>query len=103
MVADEPTSWDLKLPKTLLGYRATLHHSTKISPFFVIYARHPLLPVIMTKAKEVTEGVANNQKDQVTDNYWIESIIHVPTLEEDEEEDQDYNPKQAAEQRGAKR
>ena len=49
MIHDDHTSWDLKLPKVLLGYRASLHHSTKVSPFFLVYARHPLLPITLDK------------------------------------------------------
>ena len=42
---DNPQDGDLLLPRVLLGYRATLHATTKISPYFFVYARHPLLPL----------------------------------------------------------
>ena len=45
MVGSDTTSWDMKLPKVLLGYRSTLQTATKVSPFYMVYARHPLLPV----------------------------------------------------------
>lgn len=45
----------------------------------------------MTKARELPEGTTNNEEDQVAEDNWTEGIINVPTLEEDEEEDQDYN------------
>ena len=48
MVKDHPDRWDAKLPKFLLGYRSSLHYSTKVSPFFMVYARQPLLPVYLS-------------------------------------------------------
>ena len=37
--------WDLEIPSVLLGYRSSVQASTKYSPFFMLYARMPLLPV----------------------------------------------------------
>ena len=53
LVQDKPEEWDCHLPKGLLGYRATLYSFTKMSPFFLVYARHPLLPVYMYKMKDL--------------------------------------------------
>ena len=36
-------NWDKFLPKILLGYRATVQASTKYSPFYLCYAKHPRL------------------------------------------------------------
>jgi transposase InsO family protein len=42
---ERPDSWDLELPWVLLGSRAAKAASTLQSPFFLVYARNPCLPV----------------------------------------------------------
>ena len=36
-------NWDKEIPAVLLGYRASIQASTKYPPFFMLYARHPVL------------------------------------------------------------
>jgi len=55
MVKDHPERWDTKIPGFLLGYRASRHCATKVSPFYMTYARHPLLPISLTPIQEVNE------------------------------------------------
>ena len=45
IVSHNPSTWDKAIPTVLLGYRASLQVSTKFSPFFMLYARQPLLPM----------------------------------------------------------
>ncbi|KAK9805217.1 hypothetical protein WJX72_006854 [[Myrmecia] bisecta] len=40
--------WDKQLPQVLLGYRAAVQASTKFSPFYLLYGRHPVLPGQLT-------------------------------------------------------
>ena len=44
-VGEHPEDWDRWLPTVLLGYRSSVQASTKYSPFFMLYARQPVLPV----------------------------------------------------------
>jgi hypothetical protein len=37
------TRWDDNMPLALLGYRASIHASTRFSPYFLNYGRHPNL------------------------------------------------------------
>ena len=42
--ADNIHDWDLAIPQVLLGYRSSVQASTRYSPFYMLYARTPLLP-----------------------------------------------------------
>ena len=37
--------WDLELPWLLMGYRFSKQESTKLSPYYMLYGREPVLPV----------------------------------------------------------
>ena len=37
-------SWDELLPAALFAYRASIHHSTRFSPFNLLYGRDPAVP-----------------------------------------------------------
>ena len=39
--------WDTHLPFVLFAYRASLHESTKESPFYLLYGRDPKLPTAL--------------------------------------------------------
>ena len=41
MAETDETRWEENLPAVLLGYRASLHSSTRFSPFYLNYGRHP--------------------------------------------------------------
>jgi transposase InsO family protein len=43
-VNEHQTDWDEFLPMVLFAYRTSIHHSTKESPFFLMYGRESLLP-----------------------------------------------------------
>jgi transposase InsO family protein len=63
MVEDNPEKWDTKIPRFLLGYRASRHCATKTSLFYLVYARHPLLPISLTTEKERGE-----HPEEINDN-----------------------------------
>ena len=44
-VANDHTHWDKAIPLVLLGYRASIQVSTKFTPFYMLYARQPVLPI----------------------------------------------------------
>ena len=44
-VGQHPEDWDDWIPAVLLGYRCSVQASTKFSPFYMLYARQPMLPV----------------------------------------------------------
>eukprot|EP00983_Pelagomonas_calceolata_P030467 956058-Pelagomonas_calceolata.AAC.1 len=39
-----PPLWDMFLPWILLGCNCSTQASTKMSPYFMLYARHPVIP-----------------------------------------------------------
>ena len=41
-VDSEPKNWDQNLDAILFSYRVSVQDSTKSSPFFWVYGRHPL-------------------------------------------------------------
>jgi len=71
LVEDHPEKWDTKIPEFLLGYRASQQIATKVSPFYMVYARHPLLPIHLSPptlpplpptATEEQEGTGGQRK-----------------------------------------
>ena len=47
MVAKKGRDWDTLLGPVLLAYRATPHASSGMSPFYLLYGRHPQLPTAL--------------------------------------------------------
>jgi len=50
--------WDLKIDPALYAYRISVHDSTKFSPFFLMFNRHPRMAVdyITARSNEVCEN-----------------------------------------------
>lgn len=44
-IGNHPQVWDEHLPMILIGQRAARHESTGFSPYYLVYGRHPTLPV----------------------------------------------------------
>ena len=44
-VGEHPEDWDEWIPAVLLGYRCSVQASTRFSPFYMLYARQPILPI----------------------------------------------------------
>ena len=61
-VADYTRFWDRAIPQVLLGYRASIQVSTKFTPFYMLYARQPVLPMEIkgdsVSIQEMTEDEA---------------------------------------------
>ena len=47
-VESEQNSWDEYLDAILFSYRVSCQDSTKYSPFYLVYGRHPRLPIEFT-------------------------------------------------------
>ena len=62
-VATDSTRWDKAIPLVLLGYRSTLQASTRYSPFYMLYARQPVLPM---EARQDTIDVSNLSDDRAS-------------------------------------
>lgn len=43
-VGDHPETWDEHIPMLLLGMRTARHSTTRFSPYFIVFGRHPVLP-----------------------------------------------------------
>ncbi|CAI7730001.1 unnamed protein product [Closterium sp. NIES-54] len=61
-----PFEWDENICWVLLGYRASIHSSTKFSPFFLLYGRHPNITgstLTEWEVKELTELSTEEEAD----------------------------------------
>ena len=43
-VEDDELSWDLRLPTILLAYRTSIHETTGVTPFELMFGREPRIP-----------------------------------------------------------
>ena len=50
-VADNQHDWDSQLPKALFAYITSIHETTYFSPFNLMFARSPKLPVDLMLAR----------------------------------------------------
>ena len=41
----KPKEWSNIIDDILFAHRVSIHYSTKYSPFFLMYNRHPILPI----------------------------------------------------------
>jgi hypothetical protein len=56
-VNDHHTDWDYWIPQVVFAYRSSIHSSTGVSPFEIVYGRKPTLPIdIQFGIKEETTG-----------------------------------------------
>ncbi|KAK5898981.1 hypothetical protein CesoFtcFv8_008505 [Champsocephalus esox] len=69
--AEEQVRWREKLPALVQAYNNTVHCSTKLTPYFVLFGRHARLPV------DLCVGVVPPQK-KGTINGWVRT--HHQTL-----------------------
>ncbi|CAI5477514.1 unnamed protein product [Closterium sp. Yama58-4] len=61
-----PFEWDEDICWVLLGYRASIHASTKFSPFYLLYGRHPNITgstLTEWEVKELTELSTEEEAD----------------------------------------
>ena len=45
ILEENPKEWPNVIQGVLLRHRVSVHYSTKFSPFFLLYTRHPTLPI----------------------------------------------------------
>jgi len=45
VLEENPKQWLNIIDGILFAHRVSVHYSTKYSPFFLIYNRHPVLPI----------------------------------------------------------
>src|SRR5438093_2067089 len=66
-VNEKQDDWDIYLPFLLMAYRTTDHASTIMSPFYLMYGRHPNLPMdIPFQHKELVYMDEITYADQLT-------------------------------------
>ena len=76
-VADNQHDWDSQLPKALFAYRTSIHETTHFSPFHLMFAHSPKLPVDLmlarmqpSKLHSYPQFVRDSHK-QLTSSYSI--------------------------------
>ena len=45
VLEEKPKEWPNSIDDILFAHRVSIHYSTKFSPFFLMYNRHPILPI----------------------------------------------------------
>ena len=45
VLEEKPKEWPNIMDGILFAHRVSIHYSTKYSPFFLMYKRHPILPI----------------------------------------------------------
>lgn len=73
-IQEDTSAWPLALPGVLFAYRAVIQRSTKFSPFYLLYQRHPLLP---TDLKELTENMEEDTDDpkEIPEEYVDDELF----------------------------
>ena len=51
---ENPKEWPNVIQGVLFAHRVSVHYSTKFSPFFLLYNRHPTLPIDTTWSSNLT-------------------------------------------------
>ena len=83
-VDSEQKNWDQYLDAILFSYRVSVQDSTKYSPFFLVYGRHPHLPIefnmrpnsypeshdMDSNLERNIEVFKKNSIDVITCTYW---------------------------------
>ncbi|CAG2194967.1 unnamed protein product [Mytilus edulis] len=67
-ILDNSQDWDQHIEKCLFNYRTSYHHSTKFTPFYVMYLRQAVLP------NETLDNYVENVGDEAVENS-AENII----------------------------
>ena len=63
--------WDERLPYVLFAYRASVHESTRESPFYLLYGRDPRLPTETALCQPTTKYQVDIQ------DYRTELVTHL--------------------------
>ncbi len=45
LMEDHPLDWDELLPYCVFAYNISVHKSTKLLPYYILYGREPKLPI----------------------------------------------------------
>ena len=70
VLEEKPKEWPSIIEGTLFARRVSVHYSTKYSPFFLMYNRHPVL--LIDIKYDLIDGTANN--DFESDPFDIETF-----------------------------
>ena len=58
----KPSEWPYVIEGVLFAHRVSKHSSTKFSPFFLMYNRHPVLPVDIKYSLNGTDETSENDQ-----------------------------------------
>uniref|UniRef100_A0A673A4A0 Integrase catalytic domain-containing protein n=1 Tax=Sphaeramia orbicularis TaxID=375764 RepID=A0A673A4A0_9TELE len=69
IVNEECDDWDMRIPGVLFAYHTSVHASTKVTPFEVMYGRKAKLPLDLKQPADAdqTEEVASSKEEATTE------------------------------------
>ena len=70
VLEEKPKEWPIIIEGIFFAHSLSVHYSTKYSPFFLMYNRHPVLPIDIKY--DLIDDTANN--DSESDPFDIETF-----------------------------
>ena len=74
ILEENPKEWPNVIQGVLFAHRVSVHYSTKFSPFFILYNRHPTLPI--DKKYNLVKESYDNTVDEPYDYETFKSLVN---------------------------
>ena len=72
---ENPTKWPYIIEGILFAHRVSRHYSTSYSPFYLLYNREPILPIVVKYNLEGKVPAAESQGEEPFDAQTFETVL----------------------------